>query len=134
MSKILFTIGGEGSSSRLNYLPTFELVQGISMIGKEVHLVVTDRTPIPKTNVDSDSAVWLRIVPHDYRTSIGFSRNMNAYLRKNADYDIYHTNGLCTYLNHLTCVTARQQHPHGEAVPQRAGGRAGDLAGVLPPL
>lgn len=110
MSKILFTIGGEGSSSRLNYLPTFELVQGISMIGKEVHLVVTDRTPIPKTNADSDSAVWLRIVPHDYRTSIGFSRNMNAYLRKNADYDIYHTNGLCTYLNHLTCVTARRNN------------------------
>lgn len=131
MTKILFTLGSTGNSDYLNYFPTFELVRGISESGQNVHLLVTDNAEFPETAKQEESGKWLRKVKHDYRTSFGFSHNMAAYLRENDDYDIYHTNGLRTHLNHLTCVTARRKNrpylitPYGMLRDYMPGNRRG---------
>lgn len=109
MTKILFTLGWTGRKGSLNFLPTYELVRGISAIGEDAHLLVSDRAELPELEREESSDKWLRRVPHDYRTAFGFSRNMSNFLNVNEDYDIYHTNGLSTYVNHLTCTTARRR-------------------------
>ena len=109
MTKILFTLGWKDDiKSVYNYYPTFELVRGLSALGQDVHLLAPDNIEMPECARSPEAERWLRLVPNDYRTHMGFSRNMASWLRKEEAYDIYHTNGLNNHLNHLTCATARR--------------------------
>lgn len=109
MSKILLTLGWSGTDDSLNYMPTFELAHGMHRLGQDVNLLVTDRTELPEPARRGDAQDWVRTVHHDYRTSFCFSRNMCAYLNEH-EFDIYHTHGLGTHVNHMTCATARRLH------------------------
>ena len=109
MSKILLTLGWSETGDSLNYLPTFELAHSMYRLGQDVNLLVTDQTELPEPARRGDARDWVRTVRHDYRTSFCFSRNMCAYLNEH-EFDIYHTHGLGTHLNHMTCATARRLH------------------------
>lgn len=111
MTKILFTLGWNGNNrDRLNYLPTIELIRGIHSKGHEVHLLATDDMKLPEHLEHMRGEFeWLRTLPNDFRTHFGYSHNMEKYLHDHDDYEIYHTNGLLTHLNHLTCSIARKR-------------------------
>jgi len=66
---------------------------------------------------------WIIPIENDEKTPFGISRNLyNALMRTDAD--IYHTNGLWRYCNHVPAVVAREKGkpfvltPHGMLYPQ----------------
>lgn len=66
---------------------------------------------------------WIISLRDDGYTPIRISNNFKRYLRK-GDFDIYHTNGMWLYINHITCSIARQKRkpyiitPHGMLYPE----------------
>ena len=66
---------------------------------------------------------WINTVKNDEKTRFGVSANLRKALQQ-SDADIFHTNGLWRYCNHITAVVARQKGkpfvltPHGMLYPQ----------------
>lgn len=113
--KILHTVGGfsaagGGVTSCLN-----DLLASLQKCGDDVSLLTVDNgEPLAAPK----GTHWLRTVPSDYITPIAWSRNLSKAL-KNIKADVYHSNGLWMYLNHLTAHKARTERkplvitPHG---------------------
>ena len=66
---------------------------------------------------------WIIPVENDEITPFGISANLRSSLMQ-TDADVYHTNGLWRYCNHVTATVARSKHkpyvitPHGMLYPQ----------------
>ena len=66
---------------------------------------------------------WLKVLDNDKISPIGYSRNLCNNLYE-SDYDVYHTNGLWMYCNHITAKVARTKDrpfvltPHGMLHPR----------------
>ena len=77
----------------------------------------------PKTPLMGRGEDWIRTVENDEKTLFGISSNLRRGLEQSSA-DIYHTNGLWRYCNHVTAVVARQKGkpfvitPHGMLYPQ----------------
>lgn len=115
--KALQTISGLSAKSGGPSSCTFELLEGLSRLGAHVDLL-TASSP----DMLGQGRPWMHDVPCDYKTPLGFSRNIARYLQS-TDYDVYHANALWSYTSHITCQTARERQkpyvlsPHGMLYP-----------------
>lgn len=119
--KILQTIAGFGALYGGIATCTYDLISVLHSIGVPVDLLTV--------NVKNKSDVlmgkgedWIKALPNDVVTPYEYSKNIAHYL-KNNEYDLYHTNGLWMYCNHITCSIARDKGrpyvitPHGMLYP-----------------
>lgn len=119
--KVLQTIQGLSASSGGPSTCTCDLLEGLGDLGVSVHLLITESADSKEPNLGKGSD-WLIEVPNDYKTPLAFSANLQRALAE-SDYDIYHTNGLWMYSNHITCKMARAKKkpyiisPHGMLYP-----------------
>ncbi len=119
--KVLQTIQGLSASSGGPSTCTCDLLEGLGDLGVSVHLLITESADSKEPNLGKGSD-WLIEVPNDYKTPLFFSANLQRALAE-SDYDIYHTNGLWMYSNHITCKMARSKKkpyiisPHGMLYP-----------------
>lgn len=66
---------------------------------------------------------WIISLLDDSVTPVNISNNFRKFLNTHT-YDIYHTNGMWLYINHLTCACAREKGkpyiitPHGMLYPE----------------
>lgn len=71
-----------------------------------------------------EGEAWIKALPFDARTPFQFSHNLKQFLLEERIYDLYHTNGLWLYCNHITASIARKKDkpylisPHGMLYPQ----------------
>lgn len=114
---ILQTIANFGAKSGGTSTCTYDLISALQEINCKTDLV----TVLPKNENDplmGDGEKWIKTLPNDYISPYGYSKNLCNFI-KNSTYDIYHTNGLWMYCNHITCKIARHKHkpyiitPHG---------------------
>ena len=121
MMKVLQTIQGLSASSGGPSTCTRDLLEGLEDLEATVHLLTTESADGKELNLGRDSS-WLIEVANDYKTPLAFSANLQRALAE-SDYDIYHTNGLWMYSNHITCKMARVKKkpyiisPHGMLYP-----------------
>ena len=89
---------------------TFDLLLAINQQKKSYVDLVTLQTNDPETKpFNNEDASWMTSLSNDSILPFGYSNNIKQYL-SNTSYDLYHTNGLWMYCNHITCKHARQTH------------------------
>lgn len=119
--KVLQTIQGLSAISGGPSTCTCDLMEGLHSIGAPVALLTAACNNAGEYNLGKGSE-WLCEVDNDFKTPVAFSKNLKDAL-VGSDYDIYHTNGLWMYVNHLTCKVARDKKkpyvysPHGMLYP-----------------
>ena len=117
---ILQTIGSIGSNSGGTTTCTIDLMTAINKLDGSIKLLTVGTDDAKK--IISRHEPWLEIVPNDYCTKLMVSQNLKKYLL-NSEYDLYHTNGLWMYCNHITAKIAREKKkpfvltPHGMLYP-----------------
>lgn len=120
--KILQTIANFGEKSGGMSTCTYDLLNNMHMQGCEVDLM-TQTVKDASDKLMGKGEQWIKALPNDRISPYGYSRNMKFFLQQ-ADYDLYHTNGIWLYCNHETCVAARRKEkpyiitPHGMLYPQ----------------
>lgn len=119
--KVLQTIGSLGEKQGGPSTCTYDLMHSLSDLKAPIELLTIG--PVEKKDKTLGAGEpWLKLVPNDRKTPINFSRNMKEEL-SNSTYDLYHTNGLWIYPNHITCKCAREKgvpyiiSPHGMLYP-----------------
>lgn len=116
--KILQTISGFGAHSGGTSTCTYDLLAAMHRIVCDVDLIT-----LHSADLMGKGEAWIKALPNDAVSPYGYSRNMNRFL-KQCDYELYHTNGMWMYCNHITCTVARHKHkpyiitPHGMLYPQ----------------
>lgn len=120
--KVLQTIAGFGALYGGIATCTYDLISAMHGIGFPVDLLtlkVKNKSDVLMGNGED----WIKALPNDAMTPYEYSKNISHYLQNN-EYDLYHTNGLWIYCNHITCSVARHKHkpyvitPHGMLYPQ----------------
>ena len=115
--KVLQTIQGLASLSGGPSTCTKDLMDCLNSIDQDIKLF-TLRCCNPNDSNLGQGSDWLIEWDCDYFSPLYISRNTRRFL-KSSDYDLYHTNGLWMYTNHITCRTARKKgkpyilSPHG---------------------
>ena len=122
--KILHTIGGFGAKSGGTSTCTYDLISSIHNLADAPQLDILTPDVVDKEDrLMGQGERWIKAVPNDYRTPMRFSKNLKEYIER-SDYDIYHTNGMWMYVNHITCSIARSKGkpyvitPHGMLYPE----------------
>lgn len=116
--KILQTIAGFGAHSGGTSTCTYDLLSAMHRIGCNVDLM-----SIQSKDLMGHGEEWIKVLPNDAITPFGYSLNIKKFLCQ-SDYDLYHTNGLWMYCNHVTVSVARKKGkpyiitPHGMLYPQ----------------
>lgn len=116
--KILQTIAGFGTHSGGTSTCTYDLLSAMHRIGCKVDLM-----SIQSEDLIGYGEEWIKVLPNDTITPFGYSQCMNKFLCL-SNYDLYHTNGLWMYCNHVTASVARKKNkpyiitPHGMLYPQ----------------
>lgn len=116
--KILQTIAGFGAHSGGTSTCTYDLITALRRIDCAVDLMT-----LQSPDLMGHGESWIKALANDAISPYGYSRGMSRFLRY-SDYDIYHTNGMWMYCNHVTCHVARQKGrpyvitPHGMLYPQ----------------
>ena len=119
--KILQTIAGFGELYGGIATCTYDLIAAMHGIGFPVDLL-TLQIKNPADKLMGRGETWIKALPNDAVTPYEYSIGLTQYL-KSHDYDLYHTNGLWMYCNHITCSTAWHKHkpyiitPHGMLYP-----------------
>lgn len=98
---------------------TYDLLRALNVQGPvQADALITDQQPLMGNGEE-----WIHVVPNDEKTSFAISSHLCKALQK-TDANIYHTNGLWRYCNHITASIARQKGkpyiitPHGMLYPQ----------------
>ena len=98
---------------------TYDLLRALNTQGSvQADVLVTAQQP-----QTGNGEAWIQVVPNDEKTSFAFSAHLRHALQQ-THADIYHTNGLWRYCNHITASIARQKGkpyvitPHGMLYPQ----------------
>ena len=119
--RVLQTIAGFGALYGGIATCTYDLISAMHGIGFPLDLLTLEvSNPADKLMGKGES--WIKALPNDAVTPYEYSRGIARYL-KGHDYDLYHTNGLWMYCNHITCATARHRRkpyiitPHGMLYP-----------------
>ena len=119
--KVLQTIAGFGALYGGIATCTYDLISAMYSIGFPVDLLTLE----VKNKSDvlmGKSENWIKALPNDAMTPYEYSKSISYYLQNN-EYDLYHTNGLWMYCNHITCSMARHKRkpyiitPHGMLYP-----------------
>lgn len=119
--KILQTIAGFGELYGGIATCTYDLIAAMHGIGFPVDLL-TLQIKNPADKLMGRGEAWIKALPNDAVTPYEYSNGLTQYL-KSHDYDLYHTNGLWMYCNHITCSMARRRNkpyvitPHGMLYP-----------------
>ena len=95
---------------------TYDLVSALHNIGSSLDLLTLQ---VRNTNdkLIGKGENWIKALPNDAVTPYEYSKGIT-------EYDLYHTNGLWMYCNHITCATARHKRkpyiitPHGMLYPE----------------
>lgn len=115
--KVLQTIGGMAATGGGTSSCTYQLFKAFERLNTGIKLL-TVRDSNPDSEDLGKGSDWLISLPYDCKTPVSYSKGIAEYLNA-YDYNIYHTNGLWMYLNHVTCSTARKHGkpyiitPHG---------------------
>ena len=120
--RVLHTIAGMSTRSGGPSTCTKDLLDGINNIQDINADLLTVSEPIAGLQNVGYGREWLKEVPCDYHTPLCLSSNIRRTLEL-SDYDIYHSNALWMYINHITCKIAREKKkpyvlsPHGMLYP-----------------
>ena len=120
--KILQSIAGFGALYGGIATCTYDLITAMHNIGFPLDLL-TLQIKNPADKLMGSGETWIKALPNDAVTPYEYSKGLTQYL-KSGDYDLYHTNGLWMYCNHITCSIARQRNkpyiitPHGMLYPE----------------
>lgn len=120
--KILQTIAGFGAKSGGTSTCTYDLVYALNQLNCQTDILTLEPND-PTDHLMGVSEQWIKALPYDGKTPFGYSHNIVHYLNT-TDYDLYHTNGLWMYCNHITASIARKKGkpyvitPHGMLYPQ----------------
>lgn len=120
--KILQTIAGFGAKSGGTSTCTYDLVYALNQLNCQTD-ILTLKPNDPTDHLMGVGEQWIKALPYDGKTPFGYSHNIVHYLNM-TDYDLYHTNGLWMYCNHITASIARRKGkpyvitPHGMLYPQ----------------
>lgn len=115
--KVLQTIQDLSAKSGGPSTCTLDLLNGLYDIHAGVDLLT-----VSAPDILGKGSPWLKEEPCDYKTPLGFSKNIKRALVE-SDYDLYHANALWSYTVHETCKVARQKgkpyilSPHGMLYP-----------------
>lgn len=115
--KTLQTISGLSAKSGGPSTCTLDLLNGLYDIKAGVDLLT-----VSSPDILGAGSPWLKVEPCDYKTPLGFSKNIKRAL-VDSDYNLYHANALWSYTVHETCKVARQKgkpyilSPHGMLYP-----------------
>lgn len=115
--KVLQTIHGMASMSGGPSTCTRDLMQGLYNLDNSINLF-TLKCNNPNDKNLGEGSKWLIEKECDFFSPLCISRNSKEYL-ETTDYDLYHTNGMWMYVNHITCEIARKKgkpyilSPHG---------------------
>lgn len=115
--KTLQTISSLSAKSGGPSTCTLDLLNGLYDINAGVELLT-----VSSPDILGAGRPWLKVEPCDYKTPLGFSKNIKRALVE-SDYDLYHANALWSYTVHETCKVARQKgkpyvlSPHGMLYP-----------------
>lgn len=120
MIKVVHTVNAFTATSGGTSTCVYDLLSAINT-RDDVHadIIVTK----PDKKLMGYGEPWILPVEYDEKTPFGFSANLRDALQQ-TNADIYHTNGLWRYCNHLTATIARQKNkpfvftPHGMLYPQ----------------
>lgn len=119
--KIIQTIAGFGAKSGGTSTCTYDLLKALQGLNCNTELL-TPNVKNPTDSLMGKGEEWIKVVENDNISPYGYSRNIRQALLA-SDYDIYHTNGLWMYCNHITCSIARKKGkpyiitPHGMLYP-----------------
>lgn len=119
--KALQTIAGFGALYGGIATCTYDLITAMHSIGFPLDLL-TLQVRNPSDKLMGKGEEWIKALPNDAITPYEYSKGITQYL-KNHNYDLYHTNGLWMYCNHITCSIARHRRkpyiitPHGMLYP-----------------
>ena len=120
--KVLQTIAGFGALYGGIATCTYDLISAMHDIGFPLDLLTLE----VKNSADKlmgKGEDWIKALPNDAVTPYEYSKRIAQYL-KSHDYDLYHTNGLWMYCNHVTCSVASPQaiyhHPPRDALSRCA--------------
>jgi len=120
--KILQSIAGFGALYGGISTCTYDLISAMHDIGFPVDLLTLEVSNKADMLMGKRED-WIKALPNDAITPYEYSKNISQYLKKN-DYELYHTNGLWMYCNHITCSVARHKNkpyiitPHGMLYPE----------------
>lgn len=120
--RILQTIAGFGAKSGGTSTCTYDLVTALNQLNCQTDILTLNPND-PTDRLMGVGEQWIKALPHDGKTPFGYSHNITHYLNT-TDYDLYHTNGLWMYCNHVTASVARKKDkpyiitPHGMLYPQ----------------
>lgn len=120
--RILQTIAGFGAKSGGTSTCTYDLVTALNQLNCQTDILTLNPND-PTDRLMGVGEQWIKALPHDGKTPFGYSHNITYYLNT-TDYDLYHTNGLWMYCNHVTASVARKKDkpyiitPHGMLYPQ----------------
>lgn len=120
--KILHTIASFGAKSGGTSTCTYDLVAALNHIKCSTDILTLQPTD-PTDRLMGMGEQWIKALSPDGKTPFSYSRNLVNYLNQ-TNYDLYHTNGLWMYCNHITSSIARKKGkpyiitPHGMLYPQ----------------
>ena len=120
MIKVIHTINAFTATTGGTATCVYDLLRALNDHGDiEADIVVTK----PEQAIMGKGEPWIFSVENDEKTPFGISSNLRKELLK-SNADVYHTNGLWRYCNHVTASVARQKGkpyvitPHGMLYPQ----------------
>ena len=123
--KFLHTIKGLNIEAGGLTTATYDLVSSLNELGCQTDLLSGGELRSNKETLAYDS--FIKVVPFDNRTPLGFAPRMRLFLEQESDYALYHTNGLWVHINHLSAVVAQKKvkpyiiSPHGMLYPEALG-------------
>lgn len=122
--KVLHTIAGFGEKNGGTSTATYDLLSAIHSVDRNFKAdILTPETQTPGDRLMGAGEEWIKSVENDCFSPLAISKNLKSFLKTNA-YDVYHTNGLWMYANHITCKIARDKGkpyvitPHGMLYPE----------------
>ena len=120
MIKVIHTINAFTATTGGTATCVYDLLRALNDHGDiEADIVVTK----PEQAIMGKGEPWIFSVENDEKTPFSISSNLRKELLK-SNADVYHTNGLWRYCNHVTASVARQKGkpyvitPHGMLYPQ----------------
>lgn len=118
--KILHTIQDFGEKSGGTSTCTYNLLSSLNRENLDIDILTLQSEQ--GNRIMGNGEEWIKVLENDSITPYGYSSNLYNFLEK-SNYDIYHTNGLWMYCNHITCAVARKKNkpciitPHGMLYP-----------------
>lgn len=119
--KILHTIDNLYIKSGGPSVCVYDLLTGLNTIDCNTDIILLKDN---KNRIIGNKETWIKTFDCDKKTPFHYSSTIKNILKKETDYDIYHTNGMWLYCNYITAEIAQKKGkpyvitPHGTLYPQ----------------